>query len=166
MGNQGHDVPMGDAVAAQLVGHETRRFLALPLQEFSEESPRRTPVSTRLDEDIDQITVLVHGAPEILTLTVDRDEDFVQKPRIAEAALSSPQPPGVLGAELLAPLPNGFVRHDDAAFGQQILDIPEAQGVSVVQPYGVADDLRRKAMSKVARSTSVHPGIVPRGELT
>ena len=55
MGNQGHDVPMGDAVAAQLVGHETRRFLALPLQECSEESPRRTPVSTRLDEDIDQI---------------------------------------------------------------------------------------------------------------
>ncbi len=75
MGNQGHDDPMGDAGAAQLVGHETRRFLALPLQECSEESPRRTPVSTRLDEDIDQITVLVHGTPEILTLTVDRDEE-------------------------------------------------------------------------------------------
>ena len=166
MGDQGHDVPMGDAVAAQLVGHETRRFLALPLQEFSEESPRRTPVPTRLDKDIDQITVLVHCTPEMLTLTVDRDEDFVQKPRIAEATLTSLQPPSVVGAELRAPLPNGFVRHDDASCGQQVLDIPEAQALSVVQPHSVADDVRRKAMSKVAGSSRVHLGIVPRGELT
>ena len=97
---------------------------------------------------------------------VDRDEDFVQKPRIAESTLTSLQPPGVIGAELRTPLPNGFIRHDDAPFGQQILDIPEAQTVSVVQPHGVADNVRRKAMSKVARSSRAHLGIVPRGELT
>ena len=79
---------------------------------------------------------------------------------------ASLQPPGVIGAELPAPLPTRFVRHDDAAFGQQILDIPEAQAVSVIQPDSVADDFRRKAMPKVAGSSSVHPGIVPRGELT
>ena len=157
---------MCDAVAAQLVGHEPGRFVALPLQESPKESSRRTRVPSGLDEEVDQVPVLVHGAPEILALPVDRDEDFVQKPRIAESALSALQPPGVLGAELHAPLPNGFVRHDDAAFGQQILDIPEAQTVSVVQPDGVADDGRRKAMPKVAGSTRMHPGIVPRGELT
>ena len=53
-----------------------------------------------------------------------------------------------------------------ARFGQQILDIPEAQAVSVVQPHGVADDVRRKAMPKVAGSSRLHPGIVQRGELT
>ena len=68
--------------------------------------------------------------------------------------------------DLAQPLPNRFVRHDDAAFGQQILDIPEAQAVSVIQPDGVAYDFRRKAMPKVAGSSNVHPGIVPRGELT
>ena len=166
MGDQGHDVPMCDLVAAQLVSHETRRFLALTLQESSKESPRRTPVPTGLDEEVDQVPVLVHGAPEILALTVDRDEDFVQKPPIAESTLSALQPPGVVGAELRAPLPNGFIRHDNAPFGQQILDIPEAQTVSVVQPHGVADDVRRKAMPQVARSSRVHLGIVPRGELT
>ena len=107
-----------------------------------------------------------HQRPQILALTVDRDEDFVRKPRISESTLTSLQPPGVIGAELPAPLPNSFVRHDDAAFGQQILDIPEAQAVSVIQPDGVADDVRRKAMPKVAGSSNVHPGIVPRGELT
>ena len=150
---------MGDTVATQLVGHETRRFLSLTFQESPKESSRRAPVPTGLDEDIDQVTVLIHRAPEILALTVDRDEDFVQEPRIAEAALSSLQPPGVVGAELRAPLPNGFVRHDDASFGQQILDIPEAQTVSVVQPDGVADDVSWKAMPKVAGSTRMHPAL-------
>ncbi len=73
---------------------------------------------------------------------------------------------GVVGPELPAPLPNGFVRHDDTSFRQQILNIPEAQTVSVVQPHGVADDFSWKTMPKVAGSTRVHPGIVPCGELT
>jgi len=157
---------MGDAVAAQLVGHETRRFLSLSLQECSKESPRRTPVPTRLDEEIDQVTVLVNRTPQVLALTVDRDEDFVQEPRSAESTLAALQLPGVIGAELHAPLSNGFVRHDDAPFGQQILGFLEAQAVSVAQPHGVADDGRGKAMTKVAGSTRVHLGIVPRGELT
>ena len=89
VGDQGHDVPMGDTVAAQLVGHEPHGFLALTLQESAKESPRRTRVPAGLDEEVDQVPVLVHGAPQILTLPVDRDEDFVQEPRIAEAALSA-----------------------------------------------------------------------------
>ena len=166
VGDQGYDVPMGHAVAAELIGHETHRFLPLTLQEFSKESPRRLPVPTRLDEKVDQVPVLIHRAPQILPLAVDRDEHFVQEPRITESTLSALQPSGVIGAELPASLPNGLVRHDDAAFGQEILDIPEAQAVSVIQPDGVADDVRRKAMPKVAGSSSVHPGIVPRGEST
>ena len=97
---------------------------------------------------------------------VDRDEDIVQEPRIAEAPLAALQPPGVIGAELPAPLPHGFVRHDDAPLGKEILDITEAQAVSVIQPNGVADDVRRKAMPQIAGSTRIHPGIVPRRELT
>ena len=139
MGDPGHDLSMGDTVAAQLVGHETRRFLALPLQERPKESSRRTRVPAGLDEEVDQVTVLVDRTPQILALTVNRDEDFVQEPGVSESTLASLQPPGVIGAELPAPLPNGFVRHDDAAFGQQILDIPEAQAVSVVQPFGKTD---------------------------
>ena len=157
---------MRNTVAAQLVGHEPHGFLSLTFQEFPKESSRRAPVPAGLDEEVDQVTVLVDRTSQILTLPVDRDEDFVQAPRIAEPTLSALQPPGVVGAELPAPLPNRFVRHDDAPFGQQILDIPEAQAVSVVQPHGVADDVRWKAMPQVAGATSVHPDIVPRGELT
>ena len=111
---------MGDTVAAQLVGHEPQGFLSLTLQQSAKESPRCTPVPTGLYEDVDQVTVLIHRAPEILALTVDRHEDFVQEPRISESTLSSLQLPSVVGAELPAPLANGFVGHDDSSFGQQI----------------------------------------------
>ena len=134
-----------------------------PAHELPRAASKLKPAS---DEDVDQVTVLVDRTPQLLALTVDRDEDFVQEPRIAESTLTSLQLPSVVWAEFPAPLPNGFVRHDDAPFGQQILDVPEAQTVSVVQPHGVADDVRRKAMPKVAGSSRVHPGIVPRGELT
>ena len=75
---------------------------------------------TGLYEDVDQVTVLIHRAPEILALTVDRHEDFVQEPRISESTLPSLQLPSVVGAELPAPLANGFVGHDDSSFGQQM----------------------------------------------
>ena len=157
---------MCDTVAAQLVGHEPHGFLSLTLQQSAKESPRCPRVPTGLYEDVDQVTVLVHRAPEILALTVDRDEDLVQEPRVSESTLSSLQPTRVVGAELPAPLSHGFVRHDDASLGQQILNIPEAHAVSVVEPDGMADDLGRKAVPQVAGPASVHPGIVPGGELT
>ena len=127
---------MCNTVAAQLVSHESHRFLSLTLQQSSKESPRCTRVPTGLYEDVNHVTVLIHRAPEILALTVDRHEDFVQEPGVSESALSSLQLPGVIGAELPAPLPNGFVRHDDASFGQQILNMPEAHALSVVEPDG------------------------------
>ena len=59
MGDQRHDVPMGDTVAAQLVGHEPHGFLSLTVQQSAEESPRCPRVPTGLYEDVDQITVLI-----------------------------------------------------------------------------------------------------------
>ena len=71
MTNQRHDVPMGHAVAAELIGHETHWFLSLTLQELSKESPRRTPVPTRLDEKVNQVPVLIDRAPQIPLLALN-----------------------------------------------------------------------------------------------
>jgi hypothetical protein len=38
-----------------------------------------------LDEDVDLVTVLIHRAPEILGLTVDRHEHLVQEPGVSES---------------------------------------------------------------------------------
>ena len=100
---------MCDTVATQLVGDETTRFLSLTVQQSAEESSRCTPVPTGLYKDVNQVTVLIHRAPEILAPTVDHHEDFVQEPRVSESTLSALQLPRVIGAELPAPLANGFV---------------------------------------------------------
>ena len=38
---------------------------------------------------------------------------------------------------------------DDAAFGEEILDIPEADAEPMVEPDGVSDDLARVAIASV-----------------
>ena len=73
-----HDRPDCRTVTLQLVCDQAKRNLCLTLQEFAKETFRRTTVAPRLDEDVDHVSVLIHGTPEILPFTVDRDEDFVQ----------------------------------------------------------------------------------------
>ncbi len=115
---------MGDTVAAQLVGHEPHGFLSLPVQQSAEESPRGPRVPTGVYEDVGQITVLIHRAPEILALTVDRHEDFIQEPRISESTLLALQLPSVVGAEF-PPHHCRMVSYDTMMprSGQQILNI-------------------------------------------
>jgi len=102
------------------------------------------------------------STPEILALTVDPDEYFVKEPDISEATLSSFQLSSVVWIELPAPLPNRFVRHDDASLGKQIVDLSQAQAELIIGPDGMADDFGRKTMPEVARSASSHAVIVPR----
>ena len=109
---------MGRPVARQFVGNEAKRFVSLPLQELSEESSRCTPVPTGLNENIDHVTVLIHGAPEILALPVDRDEDFVQVPCVAETALTAFQSAGVLCSEFDRPLSDRFIRNVHATLSE------------------------------------------------
>ena len=161
-----HDRPEGSTVTLQLVGNQSERYPALTLQEFAKEALRSTTVAPRLDEDVDHVAVLIHGTPQILPLPVDRDEDFVQEPRIPETTLPSFQLPCVFRTELQTPLSDGFVGNDDPALGEQISHIPEAQAEPIIGPDSVADDFRRISVSAVARSVVVHPAIVPGAALT
>ena len=55
-----------------------RGFGSLALQKLAKEAFRRTLISPGLNKEVEHISVLVDRPPEILSLTVDRDEDFVQ----------------------------------------------------------------------------------------
>ncbi len=65
------------------------------------------------------------------------------------------------GAELSTPLPDALVGDNDPPFCQEIFDISEAQAEAVVQPNGMADDLRREPVSAVAGCVAIHPGSLP-----
>ena len=81
---------------------------------------------------IEHVAVLIHGTPEILSLAVDSNENFVQVPTIAEAALPLLQFSSILRAELLTPQTNRFIGDNDATLGEKILDIAEAQAETMV----------------------------------
>ena len=76
-------------------------------------------------------------------------------PVIAEPALSSLQLADIICAELLTPPPNRFIGYEDAPFGQKIFNVTEAQTEAMIDPYGVANDLRRETVSVVTGSGAV-----------
>ncbi len=95
------------------------------------------PIPARLEQDVDDLAILVDGSPEILTPAANGHEEFVQMPRVADWPRAPPEPPCVGHTADLAPLPNGLVRHGDAALGKQVFDVAETEGETVVEPDGV-----------------------------
>jgi hypothetical protein len=49
--------------------------------------------------------------------------------------------------KFLTPLANGFIRHRDSTFREECFDFTDAQTQSMIEPDGVADDFREKAMA-------------------
>ena len=156
-----HDAAKRRRIASQLVGDQPTRHAALTLQQLAEEPFGGLPITARLDENIDHVTILINGTPKILPPALDRDEDLVQVPRITEAALPTLQASSVLRTKLEAPKPDRFVRNRDAALRQQFLNVPKAHAESVVEPDGVADDLGWKSISVVARRVTFHRPSLP-----
>jgi hypothetical protein len=79
----------------------------------------------------------------------DADEHLVEMPGVSWLRPSPAQPSDEVGTELQTPVPNAPVGHQDAAFGQDQLDIAQAQAEDMVQPSGMVDDLGRKPVARV-----------------
>ena len=90
-----HDRSVRSPVAAQLVGDQPPRLMLLALQQLAKKTCGSPAVATRLDEDIEDVALLIDGAPEIVPLSLDGDEDFVQVPGVAQPALSTREPSSV-----------------------------------------------------------------------
>jgi hypothetical protein len=125
-------------------------------QEFSKESLCGALITMRLDQNVDHVAVLIHGAPQLLLLAVDSNEDLIQVPVVAQPSLSSLQFPSMVETELLTPLPDRFIGHDDAALGEKILDVPKTQAEAMISPDRIADDLGRKTIDGVTRAIALH----------
>ena len=151
-----HDRPERCTVTLQLIGDQSQWRLPLPLQELAKEALRCTAVPPRLNEDIDHVSVLIHGTPQILPFAVDRYEDLVQEPCISESTLSSFQRLCIVETEFRAPPADCLVGYDDASFGKQILDISEADTKSIVEPDCMADDFAWISVPVIEGSGAFH----------
>jgi hypothetical protein len=66
------DASHGSGVASQFVGNDLQWFRTLATQEFSKKSLCGALITMRLDQNVDHVAVLIHGAPQIPLLAVDR----------------------------------------------------------------------------------------------
>ncbi len=99
----------------------------MAFQQLAKKAFGSSAVATRLDEDVDDVAILIDGTPEILPLSLDRDEDLVQVPRVSQASLSALESTGVFRPEFDAPKSDRFIGNRNAALSQQILNISKAQ---------------------------------------
>ena len=90
-----HDRSVRSPVAAQLVGDQPPRLTFLALQQLAKKVFGSPAVTTRLDENIEDVAILIDGTPEIAPLSLDGDEDLVQVPEVAQPALSTLEPASV-----------------------------------------------------------------------
>jgi hypothetical protein len=155
VGNTWQDSSPGSSIALQLVGDNPVRLLALTAQQFTKEPLGCTLIAVRLQQNIDDITILIHGTSKILLPAVDSDEEFVQIPGITGATLFLLQTSSIVGSQFLAPAPDGFVRNDNSAVGQQMF-IPEAQTEAMIDPHGASDDFRHETVFVVTGSGALH----------
>jgi hypothetical protein len=70
VGDARQDRSTGSSIALQLVGDDPEWLLALPAQQSAKEPLGCTLIAARLQQNIDDITILIHGTPKILLLAV------------------------------------------------------------------------------------------------
>jgi hypothetical protein len=116
-------MPEGSAVGAQLVGRHPRRSEALFAEQLAHQLDGRRPVSTTLDHDLEDFTLVVDGTPQIHALARDPDDHFVEMPAIARLRTAPSQPPSDRRSEFEHSTANALVGEVEATLGKQLLDI-------------------------------------------
>ena len=137
-------------VGAQLVGDQSARETALGFQQRPKESDGCSPIPVRWHEDVQDVTVLVDRAPQILVATLDRDEHLIEMPGVSHPTAAAPPPPRVDRTEPLAPRPNRLVGDHHASLREEIFGIAETKTEPMVEPDRVADDVGRESISVIA----------------
>jgi hypothetical protein len=87
-----------------------------------------------LHQNINGVYVLIDCPPKITKLAADFDEHLVEIPGVTQSALSFLKLSSAFRPEAVTPLPNGFIRDNNATFGQKIFYIPKAQTKAMIQP--------------------------------
>ncbi len=69
------DLAFGCSIALQFVGDDHAWDVLESFEELPKKAFRRVCVPSALDEDIEHVAVLIHGSPQIIPLSTDREKD-------------------------------------------------------------------------------------------
>ena len=117
-------------------------------------------VSLCLQKHIDHLSVLINSSPQILPLTADLHEYFINEKNIAETLVPTLQPAGILRSKLVTPQTNSFITDGNSTFSQQIVDISMTEVKSIIEPNRVLNKFSWKSVAPILRVRCTHTTIV------
>lgn len=91
--------------------------------------------------------VAIDCTPEPVLLPADRDHNFVQVPLVGGLRTITPDLCSNLCSKFRHPISDRLMADRNAAFCQQILNVPQAEGETVVGPDGIANNRAWKAIA-------------------
>ena len=103
------DCPLRRPVAFELVGDDHAGHVGEPLEELTEALLAGRLVAPPLHEEIEDIAVLIHGAPKVMTCAIHCQNHLSQVPLVTRPRAPVTEVIGVLLAKLAAPLPDRFI---------------------------------------------------------
>src|SRR5215813_4766158 len=148
------DLPLGRAVALQLIRDDDPRYIPQTLEQLAKKLLRRLLIAPALHQNIEDVVILIDGAPQVMAFTRNRQKHFVQVPFVAWLSASTLQLIRVVLPKFQTPLADGFMGDVDPALEQDLLHIAVAQGEAVVEPDAMANDLTGEAVVFVACGVS------------
>ncbi len=137
------------AVGAEFIGYNRRRREALLLQEFPHQPNCRPSVPAGLNQEIQDFALTVHGTPEIELPPSNYDDHLVQVPAFGRSWPPILNPPRIGPTEFQDPSSNCLIRDVETTLGKQVLNVPIAQRETAIEPDGMLDDDRWKAVTTV-----------------
>ena len=126
-------------------------------------SPARSPASSRvsasaelpperscgIEPEIQDFALTVHGTPEIELPPSNYDDHLVQVPAFGRSWPPTLNPPRIGPTEFQDPSSNCLIRDVETTLGKQVLNVPIAQRETAIEPDGMLDDDRWKAVTTV-----------------
>ena len=100
--------------------------------------------------DIEDLPFGIHGPPEVVRLTLNRDHNLIKMPLVSRLRATATNLIRVGSSKLFAPLAARFVGHLNAPIKHHFLDVAKAEWEGVVEPDTVANDFDGKAVVLVA----------------
>lgn len=133
-------------VAPQLVSMDHLRHVVFP-QEADKKGLGRLGVSLFLKQDVQHVPVFVDRSPQPVLDPADLDADLVQMPPRTPPGFSVAQFFGQERCELDVPLTEGLMTDLNTTLVKQFLNVPLAEGETVVEPERVSNDAQRKTVA-------------------
>ncbi len=120
-------VPKSRSVGAELVGRQQFRRKALFLEELAHQSECSPLVAPALNQHVENLALVIDGAPQVHPFASNPDHHLVEVPAIARAWAGPSKPSGKTGPELQNPAPHRLIGNLQAALGQEIFNVAVAQ---------------------------------------